>query len=68
MRIAACLNACEGIKNPAAVRELIEAAEAVEEWYSEDFRDTCAAGYACKRLRKALAAVKAAPGRGGEEE
>ena len=35
-RIVACVNACAGIENPAALPALIEAAEACEEWLTAD--------------------------------
>ena len=71
VRIAACLNACEDIKNPAAVPELVEALEDLKyqciEYMKQD-HEGAMAGISFDEADAALAAVKAAPGPGGEQE
>lgn len=50
-RIVECVNACEGINNPAAIVKLIEAAKAAEKCPAEDEAHHLA------RILKALAAL-----------
>ena len=65
-RIVACVNGCKDIKAPAAVPELIEALECMlEHSLSDNDELDMQTG---QRARAALAAAKAAPGPGGEQE
>lgn len=65
-RIVTCVNGCEGIVNPSAIREVVERAEVICEWFADyeadcvkygDFPEGEEIGEA-HDLRSALASLK----------